>query len=102
MDEHNLRSAQDTKPLTTWKNPPTLSELKQNLQDAKPIQDTQATKIQGFLDNLTGTGKASIKVPKGNSAIVPKLIRKQAEWRYPALSEPFLSTDELFNVRPVS
>ena len=102
MDEHNLMSVQDTKPLTTWKNPPTLSELKQNLQDAKPIQDTQATKIQGFLDNLTGTGKASIKVPKGNSAIVPKLIRKQAEWRYPALSEPFLSTDELFNVRPVS
>ena len=102
MDEHNLMSVQDTKTLTTWKNPPTLSELKQNLQDAKPIQDTQATKIQGFLDNLAGTGKASIKVPKGNSAIVPKLIRKQAEWRYPALSEPFLSTDELFNVRPVS
>ena len=30
------------------------------------------------------------------------LIRKQAEWRYPALTEPFLSTDELFQVSPVS
>ena len=36
------------------------------------------------------------------SKIVPKLIRKQAEWRYPALSEPFLSTDDVFNVKPVT
>ncbi|WP_225784519.1 hypothetical protein [Xenophilus sp. Marseille-Q4582] len=33
---------------------------------------------------------------------MPRLIRKQAEWRYPALTEPFVSTDELFNVTPVS
>jgi len=55
-----------------------------------------------WLDNLNVTGKAKIAVTKGNSSIAPKLIRKQAEWRYAALSEPFLSTDDVFNVRPVT
>ena len=88
-------------PKTNWKNPPKLSDLKQNLEDAKPSHDAQVTRIN-HLDQLNGTGYAKIKVPKGRSSIVPRLIRKQAEWRYPALSEPFLSTDELFDVRPVS
>lgn len=87
-------------PLTDWKNPPTLQNLQQDLQDAKPIHDAQVSKIRTWLDNLNVTGKAQIKTAAGNSAIVPKLIRKQAEWRYPALSEPFLSTEDLFNVKP--
>lgn len=87
---------------TNWKNPPKLSDLKQNLEDAKPSHDAQVARINHYLDQLNGTGSAKIKVPKGRSSIVPRLIRKQAEWRYPALSEPFLSTDELFDVRPVS
>ena len=90
------------KPLTVWKNEPALSSLKQNYQDAKPIHDEHRTKVQKYLDNLNGTGSAAVKTRKGSSSIVPKLIRKQAEWRYPALSEPFLSTDELFKVRPIS
>ena len=92
----------EAKPLTNWAKAPTLLELKQDLTDAKPIHDAQVTKINIWLDNLNITGKAKIATPAGNSAIVPKLIRKQAEWRYAALSEPFLSTDEIFNVRPVT
>lgn len=88
--------------LTTWKKPPTIVELKQDLTDAKIIHNTQTGKISEWLDNLNVTGKAKIAVVKGNSSIVPKLIRKQAEWRYAALSEPFLSTDDIFNVRPTT
>lgn len=88
--------------LTKWKNPPKLSQLKQDLLDARPIHDEQKTKIDTWLDNLNVTGKARIETPKGNSRIVPKLIRKQAEWRYAALSEPFLSTSDVFNVKPVT
>lgn len=88
--------------LTDWKNPPTIRDLKQDLQDARNSHSSQETKIGGWLDNLNVTGKAKIKAPKGNSEIVPKLIRKQAEWRYAALSEPYLSTDDVFKVRPVS
>ena len=91
-----------TTPLTKWKKPPTLLELKQDLADARPIHQTHIQKIDGWLENLNVTGKAKVKTPEGNSKIVPKLIRKQAEWRYAALTEPFLSTDDLFNVRPVT
>lgn len=90
----------EVKPLTDWKNPPTLLALKQDLQDAKPIHDQQRTKIGVWLDNLNVTGAAKVKTRKGNSSIQPKLIRKQAEWRYASLSEPFLSTNDLFKVKP--
>jgi hypothetical protein len=88
--------------LTKWKNPPKLGTLKQDLLFAKPTHNLQKTKIGEWLDNLNVTGSAKVNTPKGNSSIVPKLIRKQAEWRYAALSEPFLSTDDVFNVRPVT
>jgi hypothetical protein len=88
--------------LTNWKNPPKLGTLKQDLTFALPTHNLQKTKITEWLDNLNVTGSAKVNTPKGSSAIVPKLIRKQAEWRYAALSEPFLSTDNVFNVKPVT
>lgn len=36
------------------------------------------------------------------SRVQPKLIRKQAEWRYASLSEPFLATEDIFRVNPVT
>ncbi len=47
-------------------------------------------------------GVQIINTKKGRSKLVPKLVRKQAEWRYAALSEPFLSTDDLFNTAPAT
>lgn len=88
--------------LTNWKNAPSLANLKQDLTFAMPTHNLQKQKIGDWLDNLNVTGGAIVKSPKGNSSIVPKLIRKQAEWRYAALSEPFLSTDDVFNVKPVT
>jgi len=85
-----------------WAKPPTILDLKQDFQDAKLVHDRQKAKIGEWLDNLNITGSAKIKVKKNASSIQPKLIRKQAEWRYGALADPFLSTDELFNVNPVT
>lgn len=102
MLEQSLMNGVGDTPLTKWKNEPTLRDLKQDLEDAKPSHDGQKTQIGVWLDNLNVTGKAKIETAKGNSKIVPKLIRKQAEWRYPALTEPFLSTDDVFNVKPVT
>ena len=102
INSNTLAPKSDNKPLTTWAKEPTLLELKQDFSDAKPIHDAQVTKINVWLDNLNVTGKAKITTAAGNSSIVPKLIRKQAEWRYAALSEPFLSTDDVFSVRPVT
>ena len=102
MTEQGLSVEVDATALTKWKNPPTLRNLKQDLEDAKPAHDAQKAKIGGWLDNLNITGKAVVNSPAGNSRIVPKLIRKQAEWRYAALTEPFLSTDDVFKVKPVT
>ena len=90
------------KPLTDWKNEPSVRELKQDFMDAKSSHDSQISKIKTWLDNLNVTGAARPKAIKGNSRIQPRLIRKQAEWRYAALSEPFLSTEDLFTVSPVT
>jgi len=102
MNQQVSQSPEEMKPLTDWKKEPTVRELKQDLADAKVVHDAQITKINGWLDNLNVTGDAKVSTPTGNSKIVPKLIRKQAEWRYAALAEPFLSTDDVFNVRPIS
>ena len=88
--------------LVDWKNPPQLKDLQEDLLQAKSYHDEQSKKISTWLDNLNVTGKAKVNTGDGNSSIVPKLIRKQAEWRYAALSEPFLSTDNIFNVKPVT
>ena len=90
------------KPLVDWAKVPTVMELKQDLEDARPIHQVQVGKINDWLDNYNATGKAKANAPKGSSQIVPRLIRKQAEWRYAALSEPFLSSPDIFNVNPVS
>ena len=102
MTEQTLAVDERNKPLTNWKNAPTLLNLKQDYADAKPAHDAQKSLIAGWLDNLNVAGAAKIKTPAGNSSIVPKLIRKQAEWRYASLSEPFMSTDDVFNVKPTT
>jgi hypothetical protein len=83
-----------------WTNIPTLSELKLDMEAAKYSHDNQVTKIDAWLDNLNVTGKAKPEKIEGRSEVQPKLIRKLAEWRYAALSEPFLSTDKLFDIMP--
>lgn len=102
MSENTQMVDVQSKKLTDWKNEPTVADLKQDFEDSRSHHSAQVSKIEEWLDNLNGTGKAKVNTGKNNSSVVPKLIRKQAEWRYPALSEPFLSTSKLFNVKPVT
>jgi len=88
------------KELTDWKNPPDLLELKADYEEAQSAHTSHVMDVDGWLDALNG--EQTINNKKGRSKIVPKLIRKQAEWRYAALSEPFLSTDDLFNTAPMT
>lgn len=92
----------DATKLTNWKNEPTLLTLKRDLEAAKPSHDTQMAKITEWVDLLKVRNKAKPPKIKGRSSVQPKLIRRQAEWRYSALSEPFLSSSKLFNITPVT
>lgn len=88
--------------LTDWKNEPNVTDLKSDYDSASSAHSAQMSKINTWLDNLNVTGPAKPKKLPGRSSVQPMLIRKQAEWRYSALTEPFLSTDELFTVAPVT
>jgi hypothetical protein len=101
-DETNKTDEFARKKLTEWVNEPTLLDLKSELTEAYPDHQHYTLKIDAWLDNLNVTGAAKPKKIKGHSSIQPKLIRKQSEWRCAALVEPFLSTEDLFNLEPVA
>ena len=88
----------DASTLVDWKNPPSLSELKADFESAQVAHDVHVQEVDNWLKVLNG--EQAINNKKGRSKLVPKLARRQAEWRYAALSEPFLSTDDLFNTSP--
>lgn len=90
------------KELTKWANEPTVANLKQDLTEVTSSHSAHVQKVNIWLDNLHVTGKAAPTKKAGYSSVQPKLIRKQAEWRYAALSEPFLSTTDLFSASPVT
>jgi hypothetical protein len=91
-----------TTKLTDWANPPKVSDLKQDYREATTSHSAHTVEVDNWLDHLNITGQAKLGKRKGKSTIQPKLIRKQAEWRYAALSEPFLSTEDVFNTDPIS
>lgn len=84
-----------------WANKPDLLDLKHDLDSTKPSHDLQVAKVNTWLTNLH-VKSTKEKKETGRSSVQPKLIRKQAEWRYTSLSEPFLNTPNIFNVEPVT
>lgn len=99
-DELNQLFEKPVKPVTDWKKEPKLQDLKGILEDARSYHREHVTKIQDWRDMMNIEGVYKPKKVKGRSAIQPKLVRKQAEWRYSALTEPFLGSDSLFQVNP--
>ena len=88
------------KKLTKWKNEPSLEELKLDLKNTESSHSAFTSNLARW-ENLYNAPKYGAEGHKG-SRIVPKMVRKQAEWRCPALSEPFLSTQQLFEVKPMT
>ena len=99
MNMQNLK-----KKLADWKNDPTVAALKKDLFAATSYHDTQMAKINRWnaLMSQGVSGNKKNAPMKGRSTIQPKLIRRQAEWRYSALTEPFLGSNKLFKVSPVT
>jgi len=100
-EESNAYEAQaEKKPDVDWNNVPSLDDLKADYNSAKEYHDDDVDQINENLDFLHTRGKAAFKKKKGRSSLNIKLIRKQAEWRYSALLEPFLSSTDFFDIRP--
>lgn len=88
--------------LTSWSKEPSVADLKYDMEQANQAHTTQMAKINLWNDLMAVTGSAKPAKVKGRSSVQPKLIRRQAEWRYSALSEPFLGTAKLFKVSPAT
>ena len=86
--------------LTDWANEPKLSDLQADFRSCKPSHDVQVSKIEYWKDLLNVTGSEKPKSIPGRSKVQPKLVRRQAEWRYSALSEPFLGSHKVFSITP--
>lgn len=102
QEKYSELSSIEAKPLTDWKKAPTVADLKQDITDAYTNHTDQVSRINHWLDLLRMTGDVKPEKRKGRSNVAPKLVRKQAEWRYPSLSEPFLNTEDLFKVKPTT
>ncbi|WP_211259241.1 portal protein, partial [Dyella japonica] len=73
-----------------------------DLDAAKPSHTAMMIKVKEWNDLMRIEGKAKPPKVKGRSQVQPKLVRRQAEGRYSALTEPFLGSNKLFKVTPVT
>ena len=102
MDINVNKPVQVQGKLTNWKNEPDIRDLKQDLTEASAAYSAQVSKIENWLNVLHMKGNSKPITAEGKSKVAPKLVRTQAEWRYAALSEIFLSSTDLFNVNPLT
>lgn len=87
----------EKKKLTNWKKEPSIVELKNDLSQAEQSHSC-------FVAKLAKWEKLYDPAPYGDkkhcgSRVVPKLVRKQGEWRIASLTEPFLGTNNLYEVK---
>lgn len=89
---------------SNWKNEPKLKDLKSDFAECKQFNERHFRRVDEWLKSLKGD--SPVGEPKRGerprSRVQPKLVRKNNEWRYAALSEPFNNTPELFRVLPVT
>ena len=97
-----LPSSNQPARLTDWPKEPLPQLLRQDFDSAKQAHDTQVIKINHWNDLMQVKGKSKPKKVEGRSSVQPKLIRRQAEWRYSALTEPFLGSNKVFALTPVT
>lgn len=86
--------------LTDWSNEPSVHDLKTDFTLAQAYHDEQRSKIHQWRDILNIEGRSKPIKREGRSSVQPMVVRRQAEWRYSALTEPFLNTDKVFKVYP--
>lgn len=102
MADDTIAKVADGEKLTNWKKEPTLQQLKSDFDAARPTQQAQVSKIKSWNELLAGRGRAKPAKVKNRSSVQPKLIRRQGEWRYSALTEPLLGTPDMFTVKPLT
>lgn len=102
IDEGTTKPFVDAPKLTDWPNEPTLNTLTDDWEGSKQTHNEMVAKVDKWDNLLHIKGSAKPKPVKNRSQVQPRLVRRNAEWRYAALTEPFLSSDKLFDVKPAT
>ena len=82
----------------TWKNAPSFRDLDNDVSGSSGVQEELRETLLHYKEIKEG-GKPIVVKP-GKSNVRPKVVRKQQEWKYPAMEEPFLNTQNMFDIRP--
>lgn len=85
-----------------WPKEPDLRDLKLDLENARQSHSSQIAKIDKWKELVEVSGSQKPKKVKGRSSVAPKLIRRNNEWRYSALSEPFLGSNKICKLEPTT
>ena len=84
-----------------WKNAPTREDLHLDYTSAENGQSAFKARLLKWKETKAGGPDIVVK-GVGKSTARPLVVRKQNEWKYPALEDPFLSTSNLFRVSPAT
>lgn len=98
IDKIEKINTTDSVVFVDWKNPPGYRDLNADLEAARSDHEKYTARLQQYRVDYNG-GKA-VKALPNKSTVRSMLIRKQSEWRYPVLEEPFLNTVKMFDVNP--
>lgn len=91
-------SQEKTKLQPDWKNEPTYENLKADYDNSSSFHEEYKKKLLQYEEDRDGGKK--INARPGKSTARPKVVRKNAEWKYPKLEDPFLNTEDMFEIRP--
>ena len=83
---------------STWSNEPDYEDLKADYDNSSSFHEEYKNKLLQYEEDRDGGKK--INARPGKSTARPKVVRKNAEWKYPKLEDPFLTTEDMFEIRP--
>ena len=99
MKLKKLDNKELTKLQPTWKNEPTCEDLKSDYDAAESSHEAYKEKLLKW-ELLREGGKKITPTKVGKSTARPKVIRKANEYNYSNLEEPFLNTEDMFEILP--
>lgn len=102
MEQIATKPTSEREKLTNWQAEPELKQLKAEFLACESTHSALVTNIDKWNRLHAAELPAEMAKDKTRSQAQPKLVRRQAEWRYAALSEPMLSSPRLFTIKPTT
>jgi hypothetical protein len=89
-----------TNKLTDWLKEPTYQDFKNDLENSSSFHEDYKKRLLQYEQDRDGG--PTINAKPGKSTARPRVVRKNAEWKYPKLEDPFLNTEDMFEVKPTT